>query len=371
MPLRSYLRQLRRLDWLMMGAVVLLLSFSFAALYGIGASLDPPDFSLLRKHATFAALGVLALAFSFSVPTAWWRQYVLPLYGFGVLLLLGVLLFGQTRRGTTGWFGLGPLSFQPVELSKLTLLVMLAYLVDRRAAQSPASWAFVLRTGAATAVYILLVLLQPDFGSAALLALLWVGILAVVKVPTRQALLLGGIVLLVAAVAWNAVFQDYQRARVMTFLDPSTDPYGRGYQVRQAIIAVGAGRLWGRGLGFGSQSQLKFLPASQTDFIFAVIAEELGFVGVILVLAAYLVLLYRLVALAQRSADDFTATLTYGISLLLFCQVAVNIGMNVGLLPVTGIGLPLLSYGGSYLLATFLMLGMAQRVAASSIKYPG
>ena len=178
-----------------------------------------------------------------------------------------------------------------------------------------------------------------------------------------------GLFSIVAIIGWNFMLQPYQKSRILTFINPAADPYDRGYQVRQSIIAIGSGQWFGRGLGSGSQSQLKFIPASQTDFIFAVIGEELGFFGATLVLGAYLVLFLRCIILVRRASDDFASYLVIGISLLLFSQVVINIGMNIGVLPVTGIGLPFLSYGGSYLVMTFALAGVAQAVATHSIKY--
>ena len=162
---------------------------------------------------------------------------------------------------------------------------------------------------------------------------------------------------------------DYQKDRIITFVDPSHDPYGSGYHVRQAVIGVGSGQLTGRGLASGSQSQLKFIPASQTDFIFAVIAEELGFLGSALILIFYFIFFYRVIHIAKKARDDFALYLVLGASVLLFCQFFINVGMNVGILPVTGIGLPFISYGGSFLIASFILAGIIESVAMRSIKY--
>ena len=160
--------------------------------------------------------------------------------------------------------------------------------------------------------------------------------------------------------AWFFLFADYQKDRILTFFNPQSDPYDRGYQVHQAVIAVGSGGLFGRGLGFGSQSQLKFIPASQTDFIFAVIAEELGFFGVSLVLFLWGVIFYRLLKAANQMKDNFSTLFIFGASLLFFVQIFVNIGMNIGLVPVTGIPLPLLSSGGSFLIVSLAIFGLAE-----------
>ena len=168
-------------------------------------------------------------------------------------------------------------------------------------------------------------------------------------------------------VAWFFLFQDYQRDRILTFIDPSLDPLGRGYNVHQSIIAVGAGRLFGRGLGFGSQSQLKFIPESQTDFIFAVIAEELGFVGVIFIISFFGLIFYRMYKIVKGARDDFGMFLVLLIMALIFVQVFINIGMGVGLLPVTGISLPFVSYGGSFLVTAMMLLGIVLNIHKKSL----
>lgn len=366
---RSYFQKLRYFDWLMLSAVLLLCAFSLAALYGIATGFEPLDLSNLSKQIVFIALGIAVMLIMASFNPLRFSQYATFGYLGGGLLLCAVLWFGQTLRGTTGWFTFAGLGFQPVEVAKLALIVMLARLFSQGTSDGKLSGRTVLSSAALTAVYVGLALLQPDFGSAVVLIIIWFGMLIFCGVSMRQVAVIAALLLAMATVGWGFFLKDYQRGRIISFLQPAADPYGRGYQVRQSIIAVGAGQFLGRGLGFGSQSQLKFLPASQTDFIFAVIAEELGFLGAGAVIAAYFVLFYRLLVAARRAGSDFSATLILGIGVLLFAQVMINIGMNIGMLPVTGIGLPFLSYGGSYLVITFSLLGMAQAVSIASVKY--
>jgi rod shape determining protein RodA len=291
------------------------------------------------------------------------RNYAIILYALGLLSLIGVLLFGVTIRGTTGWFALGPVNMQPVEFMKIAHAVLLAAYFSERARRN-FGWKELLESGALTAIPVGLTLMQPDAGSASLLIGMWGVVVLFAGLKPRHAAVLIGSGLAFAWVAWNYLLAKYQIDRIMTFLDPSLDPLGSGYNVTQAIIAIGAGGLFGRGLGFGSQSQLKFLPESQTDFIFAVIAEELGFLGVALLLTAFILLFFRLGRIARHAGDDFTAYLVVAIAGVLFVQMMVNIGMNVGLLPVTGVTLPLVSYGGSSLVFTLLMLGIVESAAS-------
>ncbi|MBI4133410.1 rod shape-determining protein RodA [Candidatus Uhrbacteria bacterium] len=352
---------LGRFDWVLLFAVLVLTTIGFAMIWSVALSRDPNELGLVKKQAFAFAIGILIVFF---LATANYRllQNYAPVIGFiAILLLVGVLIFGKTIRGTTGWFSVAGVNFQPVEFAKFALVLFLAkYLADHPRTS------FGVREFVLTSVLVGggvgLILLQPDLGSALVLIAIWCGLLFFARIPKRYLALLigGGLVALILAWFFLA---SYQRDRILTFLDPSRDPLGRGYNVTQALIAVGAGELTGRGLGFGSQSQLRFLPESQTDFIFAVIAEELGLAGVLVVLAGFAVLFHRMLAIARTVPDDFTVFLTLGIFIIFGVQFVVNVGMNLGLLPVTGIGLPFLSYGGSSLLVSLLMLGVLESIA--------
>ena len=219
-----------------------------------------------------------------------------------------------------------------------------------------------------SAVYVsipaLLILIEPDLGSALVIFFTWLGMLLCSKMNKKHLAVLLLVGVLASSFGWFFVLHEYQKNRIYTFLDPSQDPQGRGYNVLQSIIAVGSGGIFGRGVGRGLQSQLKFLPERQTDFIFASTAEELGLLGGIFILTMFGVIFSRLLAAARRARDNFGMYLTLGIFFMFLVQVVVNIGMNVGLVPVTGIPLPLLSYGGSSLLTTMFALGLAQSVVA-------
>jgi len=209
-----------------------------------------------------------------------------------------------------------------------------------------------------------LVLIEPDLGSAIVIFVIWLGLLSVSKMNKKHLaiLLLSAVVL--SIFSWSFVLKPFQKERIYTFLNPSKDPTGSGYNVMQSIIAVGSGSLTGRGVGRGFQSQLKFLPERQTDFIFASTAEELGLFASIFILLMFGIILLRLIRIARQARDNFGMYLTLGIFFMLLVQVVINIGMNIGLLPVTGIPLPFFSYGGSSLLTTMLSLGLVQSVMA-------
>ena len=208
------------------------------------------------------------------------------------------------------------------------------------------------------------VLLQPDLGSALVMVALWFGLILLAGIKPRTLWIMVGTGILLFAIGWLFLFKDYQKERLLTFTDPGRDPLGAGYNVNQSIIAIGSGQLWGRGLGFGSQSQLHFLPEAQTDFIIAVIGEELGFIGLLAVIILYSILFHRLLRVARLARSDFAAYTALGVAILWSVQVGVNAGAALGLLPVTGVTLPLISYGGSSLITNYLLIGIILSVEA-------
>lgn len=357
-----FFRQLQSADWFLISGAFTLVILGLAAIYSVELSHGNSDFLNIQKQVIAAGIGWVVF---FAVARSNYhllRNYALISYVVGVLLLVGVLVFGTTIRGTTGWYAVGPVSFQPVELMKVALAVALAAYFSRRASVD-FGWKELFESGAIAALPVGLVLLQPDLGSAVLLMGMWGILVLFAGLKKRHAAVLLAAFAVVSVVAWSFLLAPYQKDRILTFANPAADPLGQGYNVTQAIIAVGAGGWFGSGLGFGSQSQLKFLPESQTDFIFAVVAEELGFVGVLLVLGAFAVVFSRVWHLAAGTRDDFTSFLLLGIGSVLFVQFFINVGMNLGLLPVTGVALPLVSYGGSSLLFTLVMLGVVESVA--------
>lgn len=359
MLFKRYFGVLRNFDWLLFGATFLLICFGLAALYSIAVSAENPDFLNFKKQIIFALVGIGLLFLLSFFDYRFWQDYSFFIYlAVGALLVI-VLLFGKTIHGTTGWFSLLGLSFQPVEISKLALIIFLAWFLNRRASQIKDFKNFVL-SGLAGALFFFLVAIQPDFGSAIILFLIWLAMIIFAGAKKKHLLISVLLLVVLVVLAWFFVFQTYQKDRIFTFFNPQADPYGQGYHVRQATTAVGAGGLFGRGLGFGSQSQLKFIPASQTDFIFAVIAEELGFLGVGLVFFFWGLILYRLLKAAKLMKDNFSLFFILGTSALFFSQLLINIGMNIGLVPVTGISLPLMSYGGSFLVTSLVLIGIVE-----------
>lgn len=367
----KYLQRFYKLDWLLLAAVLLLVFWGLAVIYSItlgqgsvsgGSILSSP---LLYKQIISLSIGIV-LFFIFSLIN-YRLFYVYSRYLFLgiVILLLSVLFFGNTVRGTTGWFEIAGFGFQPVEVAKLVLVIILAKYFTTNG-RYLAQFRHVVFSGITVLVIIGLVLFQPDFGSAVILILIWAGMMFAVGVPKKYLMFVASVAILIGILSWSFFLQDYQKDRVSVFLNPQSDPQGRGYHVAQSIIAIGSGQLLGKGLGFGSQSHLKFLPESHTDFIFAVIAEEMGFFSVIFFFALFIFLYYRLIKISKDAVDDFGSLLCVGIVISLFCQMFINLAMNMGVLPVTGLPLPFVSSGGSSLIISFVMIGVAQNVHVRS-----
>lgn len=355
----------RRFDWVLFASVAVLFTLGSMAIASIALSHDTPDWHNFTKHLIFLGVGLCILfvgaQFDYRAFSAWSRV----VYIAGIVLLFSVLFFGTTIRGTRGWFSFLGFTWQPVELTKVFFLIFLAQYFNQWAREGDRI-RHVLLSGMGTFFYVVLIFMQPDTGSAFLLVAVWFGMLLIVGIRKRHLLFLVVTALIVGALAWMFILADYQRGRIVTFFHPTADPLGQGYNAAQAKIAIGSGEFIGRGFGFGSQSQLRFLPEAETDFIFAVIAEEWGFIGATLVLIAWLCFFWRCGVALRRCHDDFALFFVASALLLFFIETSVTIGMNVGVLPVTGLTLPFVSYGGSSLLTHFIILGIIESIVIRS-----
>lgn len=290
-------------------------------------------------------------------------------YGLSFFLLALLLLVGHTTMGAKSWFDFGFFSLQPADLAKLVEIALLAKYFSRRHMEIGYFW-HILISGCYTAALVLLVLVQPDLGTAVIMLTVWFGLILVSGIPLRHL----GVVLLIGLVAagglWTFGLKAHQRARIMTFVNPAADIRGSGYNAYQATVAAGSGQIWGKGIGYGTQSKLRFLPEYQTDFIFAAFAEEWGFFGILLVLALYALLFFQLVSIARRSATNFDALFTLGILLLFLAHVGFHAGINLGMLPVTGTTIPFMSSGGSHIILEFGALGIIASLAREARSVP-
>ena len=359
------LSHLKRLDWVLIVTSILLVGIGLLSIYS--SSLGKGDFSNFNKQIIFFAIGffvMLALSF-FDWRTFKTNSYfILVLYFFCVLFLVGLFFLAPEIRGVKGWYKLGPVSFDPIELTKIVLIILLAKYFSMKHIEM-----YRLRHIFLSGFYVLLpsflIFRQPDFGSALILVALWIGVLIISGIKLRHFLILSLCGILLLTLAWSFFLKDYQRERVISFLAPETEPLGMGWSQTQSKIAIGSGGFFGQGMGQGSQTQYGFLSEPHTDFIFASIAEEFGLFGVSCLFLLYIILFWRIMKIAIASRTNFPRLFASGIVIVLSSQLFINIGMNLGILPVIGISLPLLSYGGSGLIAVFISFGILQSTKVS------
>ena len=298
-------------------------------------------------------------------------RIVVMVYVFLLSILTLLFILGHVAKGAQSWFQFGGLSFQPSDLMKLGLIIVLAKYFSRRHVEI-ANVRHIIVSGVYALIPFVLVVLQPDLGSALVLCAIWLGMVLVSGISKKHLFTVIALGIIMFSLAWKLVLKPYQKARIMNFIYPLQDIRGTGYNAYQSTIAVGSGGLFGKGLGYGTQSRLNFLPEYKTDFIFAAYAEEWGFIGALLLLLFYGIILYKLAVYALVADSTFESLFTYGVMTWIATHIAINIGMNLGIMPVTGIPLPLMSYGGSHLLAEGLALGMAvgmYRYARGGHKY--
>lgn len=346
-------------DWILTIISFLILTFGLSGLASI-------DSSFLPQQLISFSLGLILFIFFSLIDYRVFLKLSWLLY-FGCLIFLGTpLLFGTITRGAFRWIQIGKFTLQPSELTKPFLILFLAGFFSRFQKLdfkkiSQVAFLILLPVG--------LVLFQPDLGSSLVLVFSFLGIILATGLAWRW-LLAGGLSLLaILPLGWR-LLQGYQKQRILSFLNPEQDPLGSSYNLIQAKVAVGSGRLWGRGWGQGTQSQLHFLPERHTDFIFASLAEEFGFLGSAILFILLVFLLWRILFTSRRSKNYFGFLTSLGIFTLLFSQIFINIAINLGLLPVTGLPLPLISYGGSSLLATMISLGIINNISRQTKHHP-
>jgi len=343
------------IDLPLLAGLLLLSGFGLIVLY----SASGQNFDLVERQAVRI---VLALAIMLAVaqlnPTTL-RRWSPWLYGIGLVMLVAVLVFGQVGKGAQRWLDLGIVRFQPSEMVKLAVPLMIAwYLAEKRL---PPGLQRLTMAAAMIAVPVLLIAKQPDLGTSLLVASAGVFVLFLAGISWRLIGVLMAGAAAAAPAAWY-LMRDYQRQRVLTFLDPEKDPLGTGYHIIQSKIAIGSGGLYGKGWLNGTQSQLDFLPERHTDFIFAVLSEEFGLIGVLMLMALYLFIIARGLYIATRAQDTFTRLLAGSLTLVFFVYLFVNTGMVTGLLPVVGVPLPLVSYGGTSLVTLMAGFGMLMSI---------
>ena len=346
-------------DWLLLGGVMVLTFFGLVTMYTFN---DNNIFFYRQLWWTSISLVILFLAMipDYRFLRSGNTTFLIHLCMTGVLIL--VLFFGELTLGARSRFDLGFFSLQPSDPAKLVLIAVLAKYFSKRH-EIIGDIKHILVSGSYTLLFFGLVFIQPDFGSALIFFLIWLGIVLVSGIRFRHLMVVSLFMLLAFGTMWQFGFQEYQKQRIVTFLNPLTDIEGAGYNVHQSTIAIGSGQVWGKGIGYGTQSKLQFLPEYETDFIFAAFAEEWGFFGVLVLFFIFGVVIWRLLRHATVAASNFERLFASGVAIMFISHFFVHIGTNVGLLPVTGTTIPFLSYGGSHLLIEFL--GVAMVIAMS------
>ena len=332
------------------------LFFSTLPLLGVGllsmSSFTAENYYFERQLIWIALSLVVFFLFSF-IDWRFLRRtgVVVTIYLIGIVSLLLLFAIGQITRNTQSWVSVAGFSIQPVEFIKLVVIIILAKYFTRRHVE-------IARVKHILIIPFVLVSMQPDFGSAMVISFIWLGLTMASGISKKHLLFVfsGGVISFM--ILWSFVFVDYQKARILTFINPLADIQGAGYNAFQSMVAVGSGQIFGKGVGYGSQSRLNFLPEHQTDFIFAAFAEEWGFVGVLLVFILFTIIIWRIITNAKMGATNFEVLFGLGLAFFIMAHFIIHIGMNIGLLPVTGLPIPFMSYGGSHMLAVFSGLGI-------------
>ncbi|MBN2199296.1 MAG: rod shape-determining protein RodA [Candidatus Aminicenantes bacterium] len=349
---------LTEIDWPLIGILLILSILGCLFIYSASHPQSGPHH---LRQGLWIVVGLAAMAAVLLVDYKTLIAYAPFLYGAGILMLIGLLIWGRWIAGTKSWFRVASFGFQPSELMKVILILMLARLFsDYR--RNVLSAAMALLSVGVVGLPMILVVLQPDLGTAVTYLPILLAVFLLAGTSRRMAVVLLLLAVGLGVLGWNVFLHDYQKQRLVTLMSPGHDPQGAGYQIQQSKIAIGSGGLVGEGFKRGSQSQLNFLPARHTDFIFAVLGEERGFIGILAVMAAFFFFLSRLFRTVSLTRDRAGAYAVFLSAVLISFQFLVNVLMVVGLFPVAGIPLPLLSYGGSSLLTTYLCVGLAINV---------
>lgn len=342
------------IDWYLFSSAIFISLLGLVTMYGFSS-----ENAYFEKQIVWIGLAV-AVFFIASIPEYRFLRrtpVVVALYTIIVSLLALIFIFGTVTKGAQNRFYLGLFAVQPADLAKLALVILLAKYFARRHIEI-AHIKHILISGAYALVISALVFFQPDFGSAIIIAFVWLGMVLVAGISWKHLAMLAILGAILGGGLWNYGLAEYQKQRVLTFLHPLADIRGSGYNAYQSTVAIGSGELSGKGIGYGTQSKLLYLPEYETDFIFAAFAEEWGFFGVLILFGLFAIVIIRTLVIAAHGADNFDKLFGAGAAIMFLSNFLVHIGMNMGLLPVTGTTIPFMSYGGSHLVTEYLTLGI-------------
>ncbi len=351
----------RHFDFWLLGAVIIALVFGVTMIRSaVAGNVSLAD--LVERQIIFGGIGFVVIILAAAIDYRFWSGAIVPMYIVIVVSLLLLFIVGATHFGATRWIETGLVSIQPTELAKMVVILALANFFDKNI-ESNKSWAWLLKSLAITIGVAGLIFIQPNLSNVIVIMVLWAAMAWVAGLQLKQVGILLLVVLVLGGVAFSFFLQPYQRDRITTFIFPPTNSsYGATYNVLQALAALGSGGWVGEGYGHGTQTQLRFMKVRHNDFIFSVIGEELGFVGALFVLILLGFIIYRCLRAARKARDPFGSMIAYGVAILIFFQAVVNIAVNLNLIPVTGIPLPFISYGGSGLISLMLGIGLVESV---------
>ncbi len=360
----SRLANWRHFDYWLFGTVTILCIFGIVMIRSaVAGSIELADYA--NRQTIFVVAGLIIVLATAMIDYHFLGNLARPMYIFALVSLLVIYIYGQASFGSARWLDTGVFFIQPSELVKIIMVIVLADFFSRTH-QDTHNLVWVVKSAGLTFGVVIWILLQPNLSTSIVLLILWFSLLWISGLPPKY-LLIFGILGVVGALALFPFLENYQQMRILNFLFPDpTSRHGNSYNVEQALISIGSGGLFGMGYGHGTQVQLRFLKVRHTDFIFSAMAEEFGFVGTVLVIGLLVFVIYRCFRVAREANDMFGALIAYGIGVLLFFQSAVNIGVNLNVIPVTGLVLPFISYGGSSLLSTVLAIGLVESVALRS-----
>jgi rod shape determining protein RodA len=354
-------RLIKNFDWLTLGVTLLITVIGILTIYSATRPLAEEEHSAFYiKQAIWLVLSLISLFFIVSFDYIWLSRFAIVFYILGILLLIAVFISGRTGMGAQRWLSIGPLSFQPSEFFKLTYIIMLSHYLSM--IKPPLDTYSLLRTFfVITFIPFVLLIKQPDLGTGVIVIALFIALIFARGLYKKVAVLFIIISLIslpfLGNIFWEGL-KDYQKSRLVAFIEPESDPTGIGYHLTQSKITVGSGQFFGKGYMQGTQGPFRFLPEKHTDFIFAVFAEEWGFFGSLILLLLYLILILRGLDTVRKAKDDFGRLLALGITAMFFIYFFVNVGMTLGLMPVVGIPLPFMSYGGTALLSNMIAIGI-------------
>lgn len=358
---------LENIDWILVASFVPLLG---AGLVTMRPLIGEESAYFFNRQIIWIIVGLFVF-FAFSLID--WRflknsGLLIALFFSSVVVLALLLIFGKAVRGSVSWINLSFFSVEPADPIKLLLILLISKYFTRRHVEI-VRFRHILISSFYVIVPSVLIFFQPDFGSVAVFLSIWLGMVVVSGISKKHLLLVLLVFVLLLGISWALIFEPYQKERILTFLNPLKDPQGAGYNALQSVIAVGSGQLWGKGIGYGTQSRLEFLPEYRTDFIFAAFAEEWGFIGVLIIFSCFGMLIWRILRNAYFGQTNFERFFGVGLAIFFMVHFILHAGMNLGLLPVTGLNMPFMSYGGTHMITIFAGLGilMGMRAYSSSV----